>query len=214
MSIAKEILNLLKKIPERSMKWSDIYNLLLGMGYSKSGVSSTKDRLIQKGIISEEVVDGEKIVRLQKYPDDKEEVVDLVLKKLDAAGIREDKVDDIRKVLQFFFKEYLCKIDRITPWLEIDWKELAKYCIGYGVDEFLDVLVDYPGVALDLMNVAFREAYVELYGEEPKGIRVTLKNTPDECKTTLEDIRSKDIGRLVEFEGIVAMATKVYTLHW
>ena len=211
MSIAKEILNLLKKSPERIMKWSDIYNLLRHMGFKKSAISMAKDRLIQKGIISEEVVDGEKIVRLEKDPDDKEEVVDLVLKKLDAAGIREDRVYDIRKVLKFFFKEYLCKIDRITTWLEIDWKELAKYCISYGVDEFLDVLVDYPGVALDLMNVAFREAYVELHEEEPKGIRVTLKNTPDECKTTIEDIRSKDIGRLVEFEGIVAMATKVHT---
>jgi len=168
MSIAKEILNLLKKSPGRSMKWSDIYNLLRHMGFKKSGISMAKSRLIQKGIISEEVVDGEKIVRLEKYPDDKEEVVDLVLKKLDAAGIREDKVYDIRKVLKFFFKEYLCKIDRITPWLEIDWVELAKYCIGYGVDEFLDVLVDYPGVALDLMNVAFMRKSLRALGSPLK----------------------------------------------
>ena len=210
MSIAKKIIELLKESSNRTMKWSDIYNLLQGMGYSKPGISVTKDRLIKKGIITQEVINGEKIIRLVKCPEGEEKKLDLVVRKLETIGVEENKIYDMKEGLKQIFIKY-CADGITSPWLELDWEEFGKDCVSYGVPEFLDILMDCPKAALDLMNRAFKDAYRLCYGEQPRGIIVTLKSLPESCKTTIEDIRSKDLGKLVEFEGIVAMASKVYS---
>jgi len=212
-TLSEKIIKILKETPSHTMEWSHIYNLLLNMGYSKSGISSTKARLIQKGIIAQEVIDGRKVIKLLKVPETEKEIED-TRDKLITLGADEDFLSELEDSLERFFMHHMDKYDDKSPWVEIDWKDLAEWFINYGprprddIDP-IDLLFECPNLMLELMNKAFEDAYYKCHWEMPKYKVVTLKSVSDLYKRTIEDIRSKDIGRLIEFEGIVAMASKV-----
>ncbi|WP_456371621.1 ATP-binding protein [Methanocaldococcus sp.] len=86
----------------------------------------------------------------------------------------------------------------------------------YGLMEFVEFLVNNPEEGIKFIKECYYEAYYTLKNESPKNIIVSVRNLPKIFKTTrkgeiftVEDIRSNSLGKLVEFEGIIVMASKI-----
>lgn len=85
----------------------------------------------------------------------------------------------------------------------------------HGLIEFMEFLEEDPIEGLDLLNECYSDAYFAIKTEKPD-IVITLKNLPDNFNQsekkkpmTIEDIKSSTLGKLIEFEGIVVVATKI-----
>jgi len=202
------IIKILKDAPDYTMEWSHIYNLLVNMGYKRSAVSMAKARLIQKGIIIQEIIDGKKVVRLLKPPKEEDDM-DAIMNELEALDIDKDELSTLEDVLKRYFKRYISGRNDINyPWVEINWKDLVFLSTELGLD-IISLIHEHPKPMLEFMKEVFKKTYYEVYWEELKDVILTFKSLPDFCKRTIENIKIEDIGKLVEFEGIVAMASKV-----
>ena len=190
MSIADDIIDLLKKA-NYSMEWDHIYNFLINAGYSKSGISSTRDRLIKRGVISEELINGKKIITLLETPKEKKEY--------------NDKIYTYKsKLVQFFKSAHMEDIIEDSKFVEVDTADL----IISGLGDIVDELLDNPEKMLSVFTEAYKEAHYSVRTEKIDAV-VTIKRLP--TQTTIEDIRSNNLNKLVEFEGVIALASKLKT---
>ncbi|XRP96924.1 ATP-binding protein [Methanocaldococcus sp. 16A] len=85
-----------------------------------------------------------------------------------------------------------------------------------GLMEFVEFLINNPQKGIDFIKECYNEAYYTLRNEYPSNIIIAVKNLPEIFKTTkkgkvftIEDIKSDTLGRLIEFEGIIAKASKI-----
>ncbi|AEH06281.1 ATP-binding protein [Methanothermococcus okinawensis] len=192
MSIADEIIDLLKKSQNHSMEWDNIYRLLCDAGYSKGGISTTKDRLIKRGVISEEIINNKKIITLLETPKEEKEEDDYALLTYKS------------QLIQFFKTAHSEDIRTDSELVEIDTSNL----ISSGLGAVVDMLIENPEKTLTLLSEAYKEAYYSFNNEDTDAV-VTIKKLP--TSTTIEDIRSNNLNKLVEFEGIIALASKLKT---
>jgi replicative DNA helicase Mcm len=84
-----------------------------------------------------------------------------------------------------------------------------------GLIEFMEYLEEDPISGLDLLKDCYCDAYYAMKNEKPD-IVITVKNLPEKFNKseknklmTIEDIKSSTLGKLIEFEGIVVVATKI-----
>ncbi|XRO77054.1 ATP-binding protein [Methanocaldococcus sp. 10A] len=79
--------------------------------------------------------------------------------------------------------------------------------------EVNDLIIERPKEVEEIILDIFKEAYVELFGEdkELEKIQIAFKN-PKGCEKLIEDISSSDINKLVKFEGVIVKAGKVCAL--
>ncbi|CAB3287360.1 DNA replication helicase protein MCM [Methanocaldococcus lauensis] len=79
--------------------------------------------------------------------------------------------------------------------------------------EVNDLIIERPKEIEEIILDIFKEAYVELFGEdkELEKIQIAFKN-PKGCEKLIEDISSSDINKLVKFEGVIVKAGKVCAL--
>ena len=190
MSIADEIVDILKKTQNYSMEWDNIYTFLIGANYSKSGVSTTKDRLVNKGVISEEIINGKKIITLLETPKEPEPTKEQELMKYEP------------QLIQFFKKMHSEDIINESELVEINTYDL----IASGLGNIVDILLENPEKILSILSGAYKEAYYSIKIENTDAV-ITIKRLPKQ--TTIENLRSKDLNKLIEFEGIVALASKI-----
>ena len=200
-AIKKSIVDTLKMSPKMSMPWSAIYTLLLAQGYPKSSISMAKSQLLDDNIILEEKTpDGKKLVTLIKEPDG-------------SGSLSSDRLfDSVRYHLVEYFKhEYLGEINNRENFVVIDLEKLYRSGVVVCL-EFFEYLVDDPDRTLDFMADCYKDAYYALNNEKlPSDFVLTVENIPDIFKiiNTIDEIRSKHIGKLVEFEGIISISSKV-----
>jgi len=128
------------------------------------------------------------------------------IKKID----REDFINHIANYIRNFHSEdIISERERVT----IDLEKLYNY----GLVEFVEYLHNNPYDGLEILNEAYNRAYKILKSEESKCI-ITVKNLPDIFKKyenrtlTIKDIKSNTLGKLIEFEGIVVLATKIKSI--
>jgi replicative DNA helicase Mcm len=203
--VKKYIVDSLSKAPDKTMKWDDIYNYLINY-YPKSTVSRAKSDLIDEGIIKEiKTVEGKKII-LVREPLGLEDILeDSCDKKLEL--IFEMYRD---KLVKYFKSEYEDFIIKREDYVVVDLENLYKF----GFFEVLEHLIEEPDRILKFLRECYEEAFYTLLNERlPDGFTLSVSNIPNVFRIvkTLEDIRSSHVGKLIEFEGIVAIASKVKT---
>ena len=196
MSIADEITDLLKKAQNYTMEWDNIYNLLIDAGYSKGGISTTKDRLIKRKVISEEIINGKKIITLLETPKEPEPEP--------TENIEQELMKYQPQLMDFFRTFHSEDIINESELVEINTDDL----IISGLGNLVDILLENPEKTLSVLSDAYKEAYYSIKIENTDAV-VTIKKLPEQ--TTIENLRSKDLNRLVEFEGIIALASKIKT---
>jgi replicative DNA helicase Mcm len=205
--IKKMIVSLLKNSHNKSLVWSAIYSLLLSQGFPKSSVSMAKSQLIDEGIISEKRnKDGKKVITLIR--DDVFGEVSI-----------KSSVDD--EYLYEHFRDYL-----VTYFKDIHGEDIIlenekvvvdlNQLYNHGLVEFAEILVNNPQKGIEFLKECYEEAYYSFKNEYPGNVIIVVKNLPEIFKTTkkgriftIEDIKSKTLGKLVEFEGIIVMASQV-----
>ena len=194
MSIADEIIDILKKAQNYTMEWDNIYNLLIDAGYSKSGVSTTKDRLVNKGVISEEIINGKKIITLLETPKEPEP---------EPTENIEQELMKFKQLLTNFLREFHNEdIIMESELVEID----TTLWIGTPLSELVDKLIEAPEHTLKFITETYKDIYYSMKLENTDAV-ITIKKLPE--STTIENLRSKDLNKLIEFEGIVALASKI-----
>ncbi|MBM7409770.1 ATP-binding protein [Methanococcus maripaludis] len=85
----------------------------------------------------------------------------------------------------------------------------------HGVIDFIEFLEEFPKEGIELLEECYSDAYYSIKTEKPD-IVITVKNIPEEFNKsekkqnyTIEDIKSGTLGKLIEFEGIIVIATKI-----
>ena len=189
VSVSDAILEILRESPSYSMELSDINNLLSEkIKCDRSSISHAKGRLLKNRKIDEKIVNGKKIITLLEIP-----------KKENLQFCDNDYKSSL---VQFFKDVHIEDIINEKSIVEVDTSVL----VGSGFDEFVEYLIDDPEKALLVLSDAYNEAYY-LYHNKKADVVVTIKRLVDE--TTIENIKSKDLNRLIQFEGIVSMASKI-----
>ncbi|MBA2862641.1 minichromosome maintenance protein MCM [Methanococcus maripaludis] len=95
--------------------------------------------------------------------------------------------------------------------IAIDLDNIYKH----GVIDFVEFLEEFPNEGIELLEECYSDAYYAIKTEKPD-IVITVKNIPEKFNLsekkqiyTIEDVKSSTIGKLIEFEGIVVIATKI-----
>ncbi|ABR56721.1 MCM family protein [Methanococcus aeolicus Nankai-3] len=90
---------------------------------------------------------------------------------------------------------------------------------NYGVVDFIEYLINNPPEGIEILAECYKEAYFALKTEQPAyTTHIYIKNIPNIFKTyknkklTIKDIKSSTIGKLIEFEGIIVLATKIKSI--
>lgn len=87
----------------------------------------------------------------------------------------------------------------------------------YGLIEFIEYIYENPYDGIKILKEAYNEAYFTLKNEKPE-CSISIKNLPSIFKkhnkktTTIKDIKSSTLGKLIEFEGIIVLATKIKSI--
>ena len=198
----KYIVDALLKSHNKSIIWDDIYKYLINI-YPKPTVSRAKAELIDEGIIREiKTVEGKKIILVREpiygFGDDDNSIIDIIF-------------EEVRDSLINYFKtEYLDNIINRDDFVVVDLEKL--YRSGAILPEFFEYIVNHPEKTLNFIKECYGDAYYSLNNEElPEDFVLTVENIPDIFKVikTIDEIRSKHIGKLVEFEGIISISSKV-----
>ena len=190
MSANKLILSYLEKIPNNSCSWSIIYNLLLEYGYSKPRISNAKRELLESNkIIEEKDPSGKKIIKLVNQVSH-EELELLQLK---------DKISQ-------YIKQTYNPSDLKDEIIAIDLSEMYQY----GLIDIVEKIAQNPQEYVSILRECFIDVMNTLYSLEVDNI-ITIKNIPKIFNNakTIGDIKSRCVGKLVEFEGIINMATNI-----
>jgi len=208
--IKSEIINILRSSPNYTFSWDCIYKLLIEKGFNASSVSNAKRELVDERILEEFKRDGVKYVRLISHQ---------------MMHFNEEFLDTYRDIVV----KYLCEIHKDdlikdVKRVEIDLTNLYEYCVVIGLDlEFMDWIINHPEEALKFFKECYEEAFYKLNDENPKDFKVlTFKNLPKSYKIvekdgkekpfTIGDINSEKVGKLVEFEGVITVATKIFLI--
>ncbi|MEO2118050.1 MAG: minichromosome maintenance protein MCM [Methanocaldococcus sp.] len=79
--------------------------------------------------------------------------------------------------------------------------------------EVNDLIIERPKEIEEIIFDIFKDAYVELFGEDKdlERIQIAFKN-PRGCEKLIEEISAEDINKLVKFEGNILQAGKVNAL--
>ena len=89
---------------------------------------------------------------------------------------------------------------------------------NYGIMEFIEHIYENPYDGIKILEKAYAEAYKSLKNEKNTNCVITIKNLPDVFKKhnnkifTIKDIKSNTLGKLIEFEGIIVLATKIKSI--
>ncbi|XRO77896.1 ATP-binding protein (plasmid) [Methanocaldococcus sp. 10A] len=205
--IKRFIINTLKTSPKKSIVWTAIYELLLAQGFPKSSISMAKSQLVDDGIIEEKKThDGKKILTLIKEPE--QSFGFGFSSSFDEDTVIFDKVRD--SLINYFKTEYLDSIINRDDFVVVDLEKL--YRSGAILPEFFEYIVNNPEKTLHFLNECYGDAYYTLNNEElPEGFILTVKNIPESFRiiNSIEEIRKTHKGKLVEFEGIISVSSKV-----
>ncbi|ACV25413.1 MCM family protein (plasmid) [Methanocaldococcus fervens AG86] len=160
--------------------------------------------MIEEGIIKEEGKKGEKTIVLIKESDSN---VDIGF----GFSSFDDEIifEEVRGYLVNYFRnihkeDIICKNNFVV----IDLNHLYS-C---GLMEFVEFVVNNPERGLKFLKECYEEAYYSLNVEYlPEDFTLTVKNIPKALRVinTIEEIRKSHKGKLIEFEGIIAVASKV-----
>lgn len=206
-TVKEAILELVK--PGKMYRWQDIYNLLK-TEYLPNTISWGKSKLVEEGILEEFVENGVKYIRLKQnkqkfYSFNEMDVYDYL-----------ETIKD--RIVEYFKEEYYNEIIMDEERIEFDLDKFYKDCVLLGIDvELFDWIINEPLEALKYFKECYDEAYYILKNESRKIIFI-FKNLPEFYKTvgkrpfTIRDVNSKYIGKLVEFEGIVTIATSIQAM--
>jgi replicative DNA helicase Mcm len=181
MSISEEILKL---IENGITDWDEIYNRLI-RNYSKSTVSSAKKRLIQQGKIKEETINGKKILSIPKIVNSYEE--------------------EFEKKYGQTLRDYIKS--KITEYKDNPAFSIRDFALNCMMPEINEDITNHPLKAREILNKIYSEIYHEHYWELPDK-KITIYNTLNKPKRITE-INSKDINKLIEFEGMVIQSSKI-----
>jgi len=181
MSINNEILKL---IESGVNNWDEIYNRLT-QNYSKSTVSSAKNRLIQQGKIKEEIKNGKKILYIPKI----------------ITSYEKEFLDKYGQALREYIKS------KITEYQNNPAFSIRDFALNYMMPEINDDITNHPFKAREILNNIYSEIYHERYWEFPDK-KITIYDTLNKPKRITE-INSKDINKLIEFEGMVIQSSKI-----
>ncbi len=193
MSIADEIVDLLKKAQNYTMEWGNIYNLLQDAGYKNAAISKAKSKLIDEGKIKQEIINNKKIITLLETP--KEQV--------EATKDIGQELQQYTPLLTNFFKEF--HSDDIIMERELVEIDTTKW-IGTPLSTLIDKLIEAPEQVLKFITETYKEVFYGMKLENTDAV-VTIKKLP--TQTAIENLRSKDLNKLIEFEGIIALASKI-----
>ena len=111
-------------------------------------------------------------------------------------------LDHKPQLIQFFKRLHIDDIINESEIVEVDTTTL----IASGLDEIVNSLIDDTERTLPILSNAYKEAYFSIKNENTNAV-ITIKKLPME--TTIEHIKSKNLNTLVEFEGIISMASKI-----
>ncbi len=95
----------------------------------------------------------------------------------------------------------------------IDLEEMYHY----GLIEFIEYIYENPYDGIKILKEAYDEAYFALKNKKPE-CSISIKNLPSIFKKhnkktiTIKDIKSSTLGKLIEFEGIIVLATKIKSI--
>ncbi len=181
MSISDEILKLI----ENGVKnWDEIYNILI-QNHSKSTVSSAKKRLIQQGKIKEETINGKKMLSIPKI----------------ISSYEAEFLDKYGQALREYIKS------KITEYKDNPAFSIRDFALSYMMPEINDDITSHPLKARDILNKIYSKIYHEYYWELPNR-KLTIYDSLNKPKKITE-ISSKDINKLIEFEGLVIQSSKI-----
>lgn len=194
-NIKREIIGMLKRMPNKQADWdNDLLPTLKAMFNPKS-VSNAKSQLISEGVISQEIVDGKKIITLIKDPYE----------------LQAPNVFDEEMFLAYYtdkLKEYFKhKLSTEGPeWDIFDVKEFIMHFPESG--DLNDKLIEHPYEVRKSITNVYIEAYEELFNETPNVEFIHIRN-PIDCRISLSELSSAHKGKLVEFRAMILQATKL-----
>jgi len=122
------------------------------------------------------------------------------------------KIADLRPKITDYLKEnYSEDMLKESERVAVDLNGMYHY----GMFEFIEFIESDPKEAINLLKECYYDAY-HVYKGERADCTVTIKNLPLMInknsrgnERTIEDIKGKTHGKLVEIEGIIVMATKI-----
>ncbi len=207
----EQIVKLLLAAPNKSIPWNAIKDLLMNSGFPKSTIYDAKNALVDDGVIEEKKThDGKKIITLIREP---EQYFGFEFG-FGFSSFDEETIifEQVKGNLTNYFKiEYSEEITKRDNFVVVDLEKLYKSGVVVNL-EFFEYLVDNPEKTLNFLKECYEEAYYALNNENlPENFVLTVENIPDIFKVvkTIDEIRSKHIGKLVEFEGIISISSKV-----
>ncbi|WP_423792103.1 ATP-binding protein [Methanocaldococcus indicus] len=188
MAIGDEIIELIKN---GVTKWKDILEIL-SKKYNEKSVIRGRKRLIDRGIVEMFEEDGEAYLRLKE----EEKTISI----FDQESFLINHGAAIKKYIKY-------KLSEDFRWGTFNIRE---FCYNFPMNmELNDAIIEYPFQVKELINQIYNEAYYEIYGDYPdKDIQIV---NPIVDSKNIKDIGSKDIDKLVVFEGMIIQASKIKT---
>ncbi|WP_292459323.1 minichromosome maintenance protein MCM [Methanothermococcus sp.] len=191
MTVRDEILKILKS--NNKIEWNKAQNILLEKKYKKNTIAMAKKRMIENGEIEETMEDGKKYISILKvqnhnYFDETE----------------------FKNQYEEFLKEYFkAKIGENPRYYVLDVREFITLCPHLA--ELNDEIINNPFKARTVISNILKRTYKELgMDEDIENLKITFTNLVGRHKL-LSQITSKDIGKLVEFEGAIIQSSKMMT---
>jgi replicative DNA helicase Mcm len=191
MSAREEILKILKK---GNIEWDKAHDILLEKGYKKNTIAMAKKRMLDNGMIEETTEDGKKYISILK--------VQNLSNYFDETEFR----NQYEGVLKEYFK---IKIPENPLFNVLDVREVITLCPHLA--ELNDEIINHPFKTRTIITDILKETYKELaMDEDIDDIQITFTNLLGRHKL-LSQIASKDIGKIVEFEGAIIQSSKMMT---
>ncbi len=192
MSVREEILKILKS--NNKIEWNSIQDPLLEKGYKKNTIAMAKKRMLENGEIVETVENGKKYISILK--------VQNLNNYFDEMGFR----NQYGGFLKEYFKH---KIPENPRYHVLDVREFITLCPQLA--ELNEEITNNPFKTRAVITDILKEAYKELgMDEDIEDLQITFTNLVGRHKL-LSQITSKDIGKIVEFEGAIIQSSKMMT---
>jgi replicative DNA helicase Mcm len=174
------------------MRWEDIYNYLINY-YPKPTVSRAKSDLIDEGIIKEiKTVEGKKITLIREPIEFFEN---------EKSGFSEECFRSYHEEkIRYYFK---IKLAEDHNWAIFD---VGEYMRLTGDLEVKDYIISYPFEVRKVISDIYCDVYNLIFGENPN-VMVRFRNVGNYKK--LSEISSRDVGKLVEFDGLIIQASRM-----
>ncbi|MBA2861830.1 ATP-binding protein [Methanococcus maripaludis] len=119
----------------------------------------------------------------------------------DKSGYLHKSETELSDIVKYLLDKHKRKIESGKTVI-VDFQE------EFGTDKFLlNKLDSSPNDVFKMFSEAYTEAYRLLKNEKPDCDGIVIQNLPDKYKCDIEDINSAKIGKVVEFEGIISIAS-------